>query len=344
MAEDLSDAFKEIRSLKRRIERMESGSSQESMSVDRGRMRIGDGEFLVDGDGLFRLVGTFEQTGVYNLLDRGSFNVESGGDVNVNDGGDLNVNDGGDLVVGQGGTVTVEGAVPITMYSETVQGAKTARITAGSGQIVGYRVGSASGLAFGSKPLGDSILAALSQGLVLEAPLLESGESARAVVVNSDGYIRLAPRGTGGGGGGEDLGRFQWPFSLSLVTSEYGPRDTGFHEGIDFAGGAASLGNPIPCAGDGTVADSVILHAGWGNYVRVVHTLSSGSQVSTLYAHMNQPPSVQVGDAVTKGQTLGYVGNTGNSFGAHLHFETWAGTTFGSHMNPRNFMDQYGPE
>lgn len=144
-------------------------------------------------------------------------------------------------------------------------------------------------------------------------------------------------------GGSTTVTQFSWPFSLDLVTSEYGPRDTGFHEGIDFAGGAASSGNPIPAAGDGVVAESVTGHPGWGNYVRLEHDVD-GTMMSTLYAHMIATPSVDVSDTVTRGQTLGYVGDTGNSFGAHLHFETWTGTEFGSHADPRWFMDMYGED
>jgi hypothetical protein len=107
MVEDLSDVYKELRDMKRRLARIESGSAQESMSVDRGRMRIGDGEFLVDGDGLFRLVGTFDQTGVYNLNAGGVFNVNTDGDLNVNSGGDVTVNDGGGIAVNGGGDLDI---------------------------------------------------------------------------------------------------------------------------------------------------------------------------------------------------------------------------------------------
>lgn len=138
-------------------------------------------------------------------------------------------------------------------------------------------------------------------------------------------------------------GTFMWPFPLSTVTSEYGPRTypyTGFHEGMDFAGGAAAAGSPIPAAADGIVVVSEY-GSGWGNHVRLSHNTNDGAK-STLYAHMNATPLVQVGTAVTQGQILGYVGNTGNSFGAHLHFETWNGVVYGSHMDPRDFMARYG--
>ena len=58
-------------------------------------------------------------------------------------------------------------------------------------------------------------------------------------------------------------------------------------------------------------------NASYGNYCIISH----GNGYATLYAHQKQLPLVKVGDTVEKGQVIGYVGNTGNSYGAHLHFE-----------------------
>lgn len=132
--------------------------------------------------------------------------------------------------------------------------------------------------------------------------------------------------------------QFAWPFPLAYVTSEYGYRDTGFHAGTDFSGGPAVSGEPIPAAGAGTVVTSVSLHPGWGNYVVIDHgDDGDGNNLRTLYAHMNAP-GLAVGTTVAIGTTVGFVGNTGNSFGAHLHLETWVN---GDHINPRIFMDRY---
>ena len=75
-----------------------------------------------------------------------------------------------------------------------------------------------------------------------------------------------------------------------------------------------------------TIADGVVTaatyHYSWGYYVQVYHgTDSNGNTYSTLYAHMNSAPVVSVGQPVSKGQLLGYVGTTGNSTGNHLHLE-----------------------
>ena len=131
-------------------------------------------------------------------------------------------------------------------------------------------------------------------------------------------------------------GDYEWPFSLSNVTSEYGWREwsSSFHAGMDFSyagiGGAA-----IHPVGPGTVSQVVAWHSGWGNYVVVDH----GNGRSSLYAHMVSPAPVSVGQAVTTSSTLGYVGNTGNSFGDHLHLETWLN---GQHQNPRGWMTAMG--
>lgn len=92
------------------------------------------------------------------------------------------------------------------------------------------------------------------------------------------------------------------------------PRPT--HTGIDIAGPA---GAPIVAAYDGVVTTRVVNFgtSGYGNYVIITHA----SGYTTLYAHMQQAPAVALNQTVTKGQTIGVVGNTGNSFGAHLHFE-----------------------
>ena len=58
------------------------------------------------------------------------------------------------------------------------------------------------------------------------------------------------------------------------------------------------------------------MHYSWGNYVQIDH----GNGYKTLYAHMSSF-AVALGDTVTQGQVIGYVGNTGNSYGNHCHFE-----------------------
>ena len=90
------------------------------------------------------------------------------------------------------------------------------------------------------------------------------------------------------------------------------------HRGTDYA---APGGTEIYAVSGGVVT-AAAYHYSWGYYVQVYHGKDdNGNSYSTLYAHMNSAPIVSVGHSVSKGQTLGYVGSTGNSTGNHLHLE-----------------------
>jgi murein DD-endopeptidase MepM/ murein hydrolase activator NlpD len=106
-------------------------------------------------------------------------------------------------------------------------------------------------------------------------------------------------------------GQFIWPVN-GTFTSPFGYRWGRLHAGIDIA---APEGTPIRAADDGTV-----ILAGWtggyGNYTCISH----GGSISTCYGHQSRL-GTSAGANVSKGQVIGYVGNTGHSFGAHLHFE-----------------------
>lgn len=131
-------------------------------------------------------------------------------------------------------------------------------------------------------------------------------------------------------GGGAAV--YAWPFSLSVMNSPYGPRAStnSFHAGLDFSytgiGGAAI--HPI---GPGVVSAKTTLHSGWGNTIVIDH----GGGLSSRYAHMVNPSTLAIGDAVTLDSVLGYVGTTGNSSGNHLHLETYVN---GAHMDPQIWM------
>lgn len=130
---------------------------------------------------------------------------------------------------------------------------------------------------------------------------------------------------------------FEWPFPLSLVTSEFGPRPPlPFHNGIDFGVG---IGTPIPAAGDGQVILKGF-YSDWGNYIRVSHSHITGGSTWTGYAHLNTPATVNLGDWVTKGQIIGPSGDTGFVTGPHLHFET--AVNGNERINPRDWMAIFG--
>lgn len=91
------------------------------------------------------------------------------------------------------------------------------------------------------------------------------------------------------------------------------------YNGVDLA---APAGTPIHAAADGTV---IIVHTsgyngGYGLYVAIKH--SNGTQ--TLYAHMSRVAAT-VGEKVSQGEVIGYVGSTGRSTGNHVHFEVRGG-------------------
>jgi murein DD-endopeptidase MepM/ murein hydrolase activator NlpD len=86
------------------------------------------------------------------------------------------------------------------------------------------------------------------------------------------------------------------------------------HKGIDFA---AAMGTPIRAAGDGVI-DFAGVQGGYGNFVQIKHW----ANYSTAYAHMSRfAPGIRRGAKVSQGQVIGYVGSTGWSTGAHLHYE-----------------------
>lgn len=91
----------------------------------------------------------------------------------------------------------------------------------------------------------------------------------------------------------------------------------GSHMGVDIA---TSAGTPVLSIADGTVVKSDFNSGGWGNYVTIKHTLADKTVIYSNYAHLSAK-SVNKGDIVRLGQQIGEVGNTGNSYGNHLHFQ-----------------------
>lgn len=111
----------------------------------------------------------------------------------------------------------------------------------------------------------------------------------------------------------------QWPFKVGVaMSSPYGQRWGRLHAGIDLVPGE---GAPIQAIADGTVRIATESGGAYGVTIYIDHVID-GQVVTSHYAHM-QHGSMQVkaGDKVTVGQVIGHVGNTGRSYGAHLHFE-----------------------
>lgn len=108
-----------------------------------------------------------------------------------------------------------------------------------------------------------------------------------------------------------------WPL-MGRVTSGFGERqdpidgEGAFHPGIDIA---APYGTPVRATADGDVLQAH-MGAGYGREVVIDH----GYGVNTVYAHMSSM-AVVAGEQVTRGQVIGYVGDSGRSTGPHLHYE-----------------------
>lgn len=108
------------------------------------------------------------------------------------------------------------------------------------------------------------------------------------------------------------------PLENARFTSLYGSRIhpvTGGrknHDGIDLA---APTGTPIYATADGRV-EMAQWYGGYGNFVEIDH----GGDVETRYGHMSRM-NVSAGQAVKKGDLIGWVGSTGRSTGPHLHYE-----------------------
>src|SRR5690625_1404715 len=129
-------------------------------------------------------------------------------------------------------------------------------------------------------------------------------------------------------------GTLSWPVPGHGLGSPYGWRSFNggsFHHGIDIP---AATGVPVYAAASGVVTRSNYSPS-YGNVIYVYH---SELDLTTVYAHLSQN-LVSLGATVAKGEMIGKVGNTGNSFGAHLHFETHNGAwEYRGGINPMQFF------
>jgi len=100
------------------------------------------------------------------------------------------------------------------------------------------------------------------------------------------------------------------------------------HKGLDFT---ASKGTPVYATGDGRIGTAHYSDS-YGNVIYLIH----GHDYETRYAHLSQF-NVQEGQRVKRGQVIGYVGSTGTSVSAHLHYEV---LYKGQHVNPINFFQR----
>ena len=128
-------------------------------------------------------------------------------------------------------------------------------------------------------------------------------------------------------------GSLMWPGTSNVVTSLFGTRMHPVHKvyrthyGIDLR---ASYGSNVYAADSGTVITAGY-SSSYGNYVVIDH---GSSGMTTLYAHMSKL-AVKSGNSISKGDVVGYAGNSGTSTATHLHFEV---SVNGSRQNPLDYF------
>jgi len=126
--------------------------------------------------------------------------------------------------------------------------------------------------------------------------------------------------------GAVGAGAFVWPTTATYLSGyDYSPAAN--HYGIDIAG---DTGNPVFAADSG-----VVVYAGWSNFgYGSLVVLDHGNGWQSLYAHLSAV-YVSCGQSIFQAASMGAVGSTGNSSGAHLHFELMFN---GGKVNPRDFV------
>lgn len=133
----------------------------------------------------------------------------------------------------------------------------------------------------------------------------------------------------------ERSGGWSSPLASYRLSARYGQAggywSSGYHTGQDFS---APSGSPIAAVGDGEVIEASYDGA-YGNQVKLRH--EDGTE--TWYAHMSDF-AVSAGEVVVAGDTVGYVGSTGNSTGPHLHLEVHTGD--GEAIEPLSWLRQRG--
>ena len=146
----------------------------------------------------------------------------------------------------------------------------------------------------------------------IESLLQSNGSSGNGMLENSSGLICPI----------QYSGRY-------ISSGFYRNSDGSYHGALDICVYGGTYGLKISAAESGRVI-TASYHWSYGNYVVIDH----GNGLSTLYAHCSSL-AVSAGQSVSKGQTIGYVGSTGNSTGPHLHFEVRIN---GTRTNPSNYI------
>lgn len=178
-----------------------------------------------------------------------------------------------------------------------------------------------------------------SQDIVAEVTYIDGVETARKTVsktVTKQPVTKVVERGTkpvyaSGSevvvGDGVAKGQMSWPVPICSNMSR-GWRSN--HYALDIANGPVTVNWKPACAADG----GTVVYAGWngayGYYVKIQHA----NGLATAYAHLNSIKVVK-GQTVSRNQTIGLIGSTGQSSGPHLHFEVLKN---GVRVNPLRYV------
>jgi murein DD-endopeptidase MepM/ murein hydrolase activator NlpD len=211
---------------------------------------------------------------------------------------------------------------------------KSSLVTAAAAPASAPSKNVAAGTAAATAPLaGDSLTAdgykqSLDEFLVLRTSAL-NGSAGRSMITGLP--VNLSSSDGVGVTADLDNAPSLWPVQGS-ITSSFGEREDpfngegAFHKGVDIS---AAYGTPIRAAADGVV-ESATIESGYGRQVQIDH----GHGLKTLYAHMSGFTVTQ-GQSVIRGQVIGYVGLSGRSTGAHLHYEV---QIHGTPVNPHKYL------
>lgn len=189
----------------------------------------------------------------------------------------------------------------------------------------------------------DEMLAAqqatIAKAIALEKQRQKELEEARKQAAQNAANSGGSGSSSGGGSTGGPMpsvsaGTFTRP-AVGTLTSGFGSRGGDMHYGVDIANKSDV---PIVAAADGIVARSYYSPS-YGNAVFITHSVN-GQIYTTVYAHM-ESRMVGTGATVSKGQQIGIMGNTGESYGQHLHFElhkgSWTASKSGA-INPAGIV------
>ncbi len=115
------------------------------------------------------------------------------------------------------------------------------------------------------------------------------------------------------------------PLDFAYISSHFNPNrmhpilhKIKAHNGVDYA---AKRNTPIMASGDGVIS-FLGRQSGYGRTIEIKH----GGNIKTLYAHLEKfENKLKVGNKIKQGDIIGYVGDSGQATGPHLHFEFWQG-------------------